>query len=153
MTPGRFQVNFRCAIFKLILVVNGWGICCETALIWMSLDHTYDKSTLVQVIAWCRQATIHCPSQCWPRSLAPYGIARPQRVNPIWLRDSPDCHTCLIHITSQWYVAIYLILPINLLPQVLPLINSLCSNDTIWQHKPGPDGTKPLPEPLLTNYQ
>ena len=37
-----------------------------------------DKSTLVQVMAWCRQATSHYLSQCWPRSLSPYGVTRPQ---------------------------------------------------------------------------
>ena len=42
LTPRRFKVNLRWVIFKLILVVNGWGMCCETALIWMSLDPTYD---------------------------------------------------------------------------------------------------------------
>ena len=39
-----------------------------------------DKSTLVGVMAWCRQATSHYLSQCWPRSLSPYGITRPQWV-------------------------------------------------------------------------
>ena len=39
------------------------------------------KSTLVQVMAWCRQATSHYLSQCWPRSLSPYGVIRPQWVN------------------------------------------------------------------------
>ena len=42
----------------------------------MSLDLTDDKSTLVQVMAWCHQATSHYLSQCWPRSLSPYGITR-----------------------------------------------------------------------------
>ena len=37
-----------------------------------------EKSTLVQVMAWCRQATRHYLSQCWPRSVSPYGITRPQ---------------------------------------------------------------------------
>ena len=41
LAPGWFKVNFRRIIFKLILVVNGWGISCETTLIWLSLDHTY----------------------------------------------------------------------------------------------------------------
>ena len=81
LTPGRFKVNFRWVMFKLILVVNGWGISCETALIWVSMDHTYDKSTLVQVMAWCPQATSHYLSQCWPRSMSPYGVTRPQWVN------------------------------------------------------------------------
>ena len=65
----KFKWNFRCLIFKRILVIDGWSICCEIALIWMSLDFTDDHSTLVQVMAWCRQATSHYLSQCWPRSL------------------------------------------------------------------------------------
>ena len=81
LAPGRFKVNFRWVILKLILMVNGWGISCEIALIWVSLDHTYDKSTLVQVMAWCRQATSHYMSQCWPRSLSPYGVIRPRWIN------------------------------------------------------------------------
>ena len=84
LAPGRFKVNFRWVIFRLILVVNGSGISCETAIIWVSLDHTYDKSTLVQVMAWCHQATSHYLSQCWPRSLSQYGVTRPQWVNSGW---------------------------------------------------------------------
>ena len=34
-----------------------------------------DDSTLVQVMAWCRQATSHYMSQCWPRSMSPYGVS------------------------------------------------------------------------------
>ena len=32
-------------------------------------------------MAWCRQATSHYLNQCWPRSLPPYGVIRPQWVN------------------------------------------------------------------------
>ena len=84
LAPGRFKVNFRWAIYKLILVVNGWGISCETDLIWASLDHAYGKSTLVPVMAWCRQATSHYLNQCWPRSLPPNGVTRPQWVKTNW---------------------------------------------------------------------
>ena len=42
---------------------------------------TDDKWTLVQVMAWCRQATNHYLSQCWPISMLPYGVIRPQWVN------------------------------------------------------------------------
>ena len=45
----------------------------------MSLDHT-DKSTLVQVMNWCCQATSHYLNQCWPSSMSPYGVTRPQWV-------------------------------------------------------------------------
>ena len=50
-------------------MIDGWGISCEIALRWMPLDLTDDKSILAQVMAWCRQATSHYLSQCWPRSL------------------------------------------------------------------------------------
>ena len=55
--------------WALLLRIDGRVISCELALRWMSLDLTDDKSTFVQVMAWCRQATSHYLSQCWPRSL------------------------------------------------------------------------------------
>ena len=70
-----FKVNF-----KLILVLDDWGISCAILLIWMSLGFPDDKSTLVQVMAWCRQATSHYLNQCWPRFTSPYGVTRPQWV-------------------------------------------------------------------------
>ena len=79
--PGRFQFNFRLVTFKLILVNGGWDISYEIALKWMPLDLTDDKSTLVQVMAWCHQATSHYLSQCWHRSMSPNGVTRPQWVN------------------------------------------------------------------------
>ena len=68
-------------------------ISCELALRWTSLDLSDDKSTLVQVMAWCRQATSHFLNQCWPRSLAPYGVIRPQ-----WVKDETisDCLICFV---------------------------------------------------------
>ena len=59
MAPGKFEYNFRYVIFQGILVIDGWSISCEIALIWMSVDFTDDQSTLDQVMAWCRQATSH----------------------------------------------------------------------------------------------
>ena len=81
LAPGKFKWNFRQVIFKMNSVIDGWGISCEFPLTWMSLDLTDDKSTLVQVMAWCRQATSHYLNQCWPRSPTPYGVTRPQWVN------------------------------------------------------------------------
>ena len=75
--PWRFQWNFRWVLFKPITVID---TCCEIALRRMSLDLTDDKSTLVQVMAWCRQATSHYLSQCWPRFMSRYGVTRPQCV-------------------------------------------------------------------------
>ena len=76
-------------IFKLISMTDGWGISCKIALRWMPLDLTDDKSTLVQVMAWCRQATSYYLSQCWPRFMSPYGVTRPQCVNWNFLKFVP----------------------------------------------------------------
>ena len=77
---GKFELYFRYLIFQIISVIDGWGISCELAHRWMSLKLTDERSTLVQVMAWCHQAASHCLSQWWPRSLSPYGITRPQWV-------------------------------------------------------------------------
>ena len=81
LAPGRFEKKFRLVIFKLISVTDGWGISCKIGLRWMPLYLTDDKSTLVQVMAWCRQATSHYLSQCWPRFMSPCCVTRPQWVN------------------------------------------------------------------------
>ena len=95
LAPDKFEWNFRHLIFRIISVIDGWGISSELALRWMSLDLTEDKSTLVQVMAWCRQATSHYPSQCWPRSLSPYGVTRPQwvkKINPRLLLENQSIY-------------------------------------------------------------
>ena len=91
LAPGRFEQNFREVIFKLISVTDGWGIFCKIALKWMSVDLTDDKSTLVQVMAWCLTAPSHYLSQCWPRSMSPYSVTRPQWVlKSMLLSGEPD---------------------------------------------------------------
>ena len=83
---------------------------------WMFLDRTDDKSTLVQVMACCHQATSNYLSQCWPRSMSPYGVTRPQWVNTILMAcetsfswDPSGCFTNVSwarqNIRSKFYVA------------------------------------------------
>ena len=55
-------------------MVDGWGISCEIGLMGLSLELTDDKSTSVQVMAGCHQATSHYLSQYWPISMSSYGI-------------------------------------------------------------------------------
>ena len=77
LAPGRLLFNFKKVICKLTLVNGGWGISYEIALRWMPLDLTYDKSTLVQVMACCLAAPSHYLSQCWPdlcRQMASLGL-------------------------------------------------------------------------------
>ena len=55
-------------------MLNLLDISCEIVLRWMSLDHTNDKSALVQV-------TSHYLRQCLSRFMSPYGDTRKQCVN------------------------------------------------------------------------
>ena len=63
-----------------------------------SMNFTDNKSTLVQVMAWCRQATSHYLSQCWPRSMSPNGVTRAQWVNEpiVWHLMNISFH-CTFH--------------------------------------------------------
>ena len=89
-----------------------------------TLDFTDDKSTLLQGMAWCCQATSHCLSQCWPSSLLPYGVTRNDRkyryifmLPRMWLawQKLTPCP-----LMTQWYVS-------NFYPQeVISLSMSVC---------------------------
>ena len=81
-------------------MIDGCGVLCQIALMWMSMDLTDDKSTLVQVMAWCRQATSHYLSQCWPRSMSPSGITRPQRVNVGSGLNNSFIHDTTLHLAQ-----------------------------------------------------
>ena len=59
----------------------------------MSLDLTDDRSTLVQVMTWCRQATSHYLSRCWPRSLASLGL---NVLNPLTKSSIIQSISCLL---------------------------------------------------------
>ena len=105
---GDLKTNHRKIIFQLILASDGCDISSEFALRWASLDLSDDKSTLAQVMAWCRHATSPHPNQCWPRSLPPYGVIRPQCVNVyvffishyvVTNKDEP--HDALFHTVEQ----------------------------------------------------
>ena len=80
LAPGRSECDSKNVIFSLVLLIGVFRSSHDNAFWWMPQDLADDKSTLVQVMAWCRQATSHDLSQCWLSSLSPYGVARPQWV-------------------------------------------------------------------------
>ena len=80
LAPGRPGCHFKTAIFNLVLLIGVFTASNDNALRWMPWHLTDDKSTWVQVMAWCHQAASHYLSQCWPGSMSPYGITRPQWV-------------------------------------------------------------------------
>ena len=100
LAPGRFWWHFRWVNFHVNF--SHWWLMY---LLWnchqMNVTgFTADKSTLVQVMACCRQATSHYLSQCWHRSLPPYGVTRPQWVN------------CKL---SSWLLYLYSVLHMNVI--------------------------------------
>ena len=80
LVAGGLGYSLKLINFKLISTINILRIVCEIAIMCKPQHLTNHESTLVQVMAWCRQATSHYPNQCWPRSMLSYGITRPQWV-------------------------------------------------------------------------
>ena len=150
MAPGKFEQNFNQVIFKLISVTDGWGISCKITLRWMPLDLTDDKSTLVQVRAWCRQATSHYLSQCWPRFMSRYGVTRPQ-----WVTSSfPGQNGC--HFTDNIFKCIFMNEKLCILIRISlrfvpedPIDNKSALVQVMdWRWT----GGKPLLEPMLIQF-
>ena len=93
-------------IFKLLSRIDIMSISCEIVVRSMPQDLTDGQSTLGQVMAWCRQATSHYLDQCWPRSVSPHGVTRPQwvkKVSGCWfggmktlLTHAPRINVCFI---------------------------------------------------------
>ena len=80
---GSHAVHTSCVINNLnIRIIIFPHTIYRLQLTWSQVL-TNDKSTLAQVMAWCHQATSHYLSQCWPRSVLPYDVTRPQWVKSI----------------------------------------------------------------------
>ena len=90
LAPGWSECDSKNVIFQSCFTDWYLQTFHDNALRWMPQDLTDDKSTLLQVMAWCRRAPSHYLSQCWLSSLSPYSVVRPQRVNI--LRQIQDIH-------------------------------------------------------------
>ena len=80
LIPGRSGYNFKNAYLNFVLLVDFITSSYGDTYKWMPQEITDDKSTLVQVMASCHQATSHYLNKCWSSSMMPYGIIRPQWV-------------------------------------------------------------------------
>ena len=63
LTTGRCYNNFKSIISTHMLWIK--FMSTEIPLTWMSQNAFDDKSTLVQVMAWCQQAKTYYSNQCW----------------------------------------------------------------------------------------
>ena len=84
LAPERCVSNFEIVISNHMVRIDFLSTGYEIALKWMPQNLTNEKSTLDQVMAWCLTAPSHYLSQCWPRSMSPYAITRPQWVNEVF---------------------------------------------------------------------
>ena len=63
VAQGRYGFYFKSAIFIPVLLIDVFRSSNDNALRWIPRDLIDDKSTLFQVVVWCRQATSHYLSQ------------------------------------------------------------------------------------------
>ena len=95
----------HCMHWRMFLVTNKTG---NNALMWLLLGvtSTDDKSTLVQIMAWCRQATSHYLKQCWPSAKSPYDVTKLQWVNYVAeagiFRDTDEVNTMAADALAPW---------------------------------------------------
>ena len=84
LTPGTCGSNVNCIIFEPIIQNISLSSCNEIAFGWVTPNLINEKSTLVQVMAWYRQATSYYLSQYCPRSMSPYGVTNYKDMSMAW---------------------------------------------------------------------
>ena len=105
LTPGDLDKITK--IFSLALQTGIFRSSYDNVIRWMPQDLTAEKSTLGQVITWCHQAPSHCLTQCWPSSMSPYGVTRPQWVNMYTYVNKSHINT-LRHSNWPWTTVLHL---------------------------------------------
>ena len=111
LAPGRCSCNLRSVIFKFILRIDILSIPCEIAVRWILKDFTDDKTILVQIMAWCHQATSHYLNQCWPILCLNLASLGGHRVKPVCDMLDPSVVSCscvqmsLVYIWCHWFCA------------------------------------------------
>ena len=92
---GDVTTILKSVIFNLFIQNSSSGIRRAVARRRILENPTNEKSALVQVMAWCRQATSHYLDQYWPRSMSPHGVPDHKMLN---LMISP--FTCLVDLST-----------------------------------------------------
>ena len=138
LAPGRPGCHCKTAIFNLVLLIGIFTSSKDNALRWMPRDLSNDKSTLVQVMAWCRQATSHYLSQCWPGSMSPYGITRPQWVKSLTPRRFK--WNFKFHFHTNW-----LVVEVSCLTDKLTLVQVMACGHQATSHYPSQCWSRSMP--------
>ena len=130
----------------------------------MSQHLTGEKSTLVQVMAWCRQATSHYLSQCWPMLVVTgWGISGEIALRWMSLDLTRDDKSTLVQVmawcrqaTSHYLSQCW---PRSVLPYVVTRLQWVEYNRLAIQHSPTKHNTacntkiKPASSRLNKNFK
>ena len=121
------DLNVILKIFNLALLIGIFKSYYDNVLRWMAQNLVGDKSTLVQVMAWCHQATGHNLNQCWPRSPMPYGVTRPH-----WVKNNGN--SCRSKRWLYWTCDFLSLLrwKLNNVSKRCPVCKRLIYCDYIW---------------------
>ena len=120
LAPGKSGSDFKNALLKLVLVIGTFRSFYDNISRWM----TGVKSTSVQVMAWCLTAPSHNLSQCWPRSMSPYGVTRPQCVS-----------LCVMNLFQETWNILAFKSFLNMVWKTMTC--SSCTSDTMAADTPG----------------
>ena len=66
-------LDIECVIYKCLVVITSIHISSAITFKWTVQNLSRDKSALLLVMTWCRQATKHYLRKCYARSLTPFG--------------------------------------------------------------------------------
>ena len=84
------------------------SIICEIALWWITLPG--DKSTLIEAVTWCHQATSYPLNWCWPRSMIRCHMISPEvcqlnsAIGFLWIES--QAVLCMLTIPSALHNSI-----------------------------------------------
>ena len=85
LAPGIYGSDCKTVISEHMLWTNFMSTTCIITFRWMPKNVFDNKSTWVQVKAWCHQAKSFYLSQCWPRFVLSHGTIRLRWVNSLAL--------------------------------------------------------------------
>ena len=84
-------------------VQNVRGFISPVINILCKISLSDDESSLVQIMAWCHQATSHYLIQSWPRSMPSHDVTRPRWVRQFsWQRVNHCRMSSNSYIQNKW---------------------------------------------------
>ena len=101
------------------LQINKFISTSQIALMWMPQNIFDDRSILIQVVAWCRQAASHYLIQCWPLSTLWYGSpGHNELITPVTVIERV-CNTENRHLNSIYIFMSYIYIEIIIIKNSL----------------------------------